>query len=139
VQTKTIIRHNKPDIIVFDKIGKTALIIEVAVSWFTGIEKQINIKMNRYCINGNWEDELKLPYPRGDNLLRELQTTGWKATFLPVVIGATGEVLPNLIEDMQVKLGFSREATEKCIERMQRSAVLGTSRIIKNHLAQTSH
>jgi len=136
VQSKALIHHNKPDIIAFHKIRKTAIIIEVAVSWFTGIEKQMEIKTHRYCVNGNWKDELKTPYPHGENLLRELETSGWKTTFLPVVIGATGEVLSDLHEQLKVKLGFSREATETCIERMQRSAVLGTSRIIKNHLAK---
>ena len=135
VQTKTIIRHNKPDIIVFDKIGKTALIIEVAVSWFTGISRQIEIKRNRYCVNGNWDDDLKLPYPSGDNLTRELQTSGWTVTFLPVVIGTNGELLSSSIEQIQAILDFNKEAMEKCIERLQRSAVLGTSRVIKNHLA----
>jgi hypothetical protein len=47
VQTRTIIRHNKPDLILFHKINKTALIIEVAVSWFTGIERQVELKTNR--------------------------------------------------------------------------------------------
>ena len=136
VQTKTIIRHNKPDIIVFDKITKTATIIEFAISWFTGIERQIDIKTNRYCVNGNWEQDLTLPYPIGDNLLRELQTEGWKTAFLPIVIGATGEVLLGLSDEIKDKLGFSSEASNNCIERMQRSAVLGTSRIIKNHLAK---
>lgn len=138
VQTKTIIRHNKPDLIAFDKVSLKATIIEVAVSWFTGIVKQMEIKRNRYCVNGNWDDEMKTPYPRGDNLLRELQTAGWQVSFLPVVIGATGEVPSGLKEQMQGILGLSTEATEKCIERLQRSAVLGTSRIIKNHLADRS-
>jgi Reverse transcriptase (RNA-dependent DNA polymerase) len=136
VQTKTIIHHNKPDLIVFNKPEKTALIIEVAISWFTGIERQVQIKTNRYCVNGNWEEITKLPYPRGDNLLRELQTTGWKVTFLPVVIGTCGEVLSNLKRDFMEKTGLSQVATDDCIERMQRSAALGSSRIIKNHLAR---
>ncbi|CAF4363957.1 unnamed protein product, partial [Rotaria magnacalcarata] len=96
VQTKKIIRHNKPDIILFDKIKKTALVIEFAISWFTGIERQIDIKTNRYCVNGNYDQDLNVPYPNGDNLLRELQTAGWDASFLPIVIGATGEVLLGL-------------------------------------------
>ncbi|CAF1317723.1 unnamed protein product [Rotaria magnacalcarata] len=135
VQTKAIIRHNKPDIIVFDKIKRTALIIEIAVSWFTGISRQKAIKENRYCVNGNREDDLALPYPWGDNLQREMQTAGWKVSFLPIIIGATGEVLSELKPSMMTMLGLTREQTEYCIERMQRSAVLGTSRIIKNHLA----
>jgi hypothetical protein len=51
VQTRTIIRHNKPDLIIFDNVKKTALIIEVTVSWFTGLEKQNQIKINRYSVN----------------------------------------------------------------------------------------
>jgi hypothetical protein len=136
VQTKTIIRHNKPDILVFNKPQKEALIIEVAISWFTGIEKQIEIKRNRYCVNGNWEEDTKTPYPRGANLLRELQTEGWKVVFMPVVLGTNGETPLYLKGDLMEKVGLDRVATDDCIERMQRSAVLGTSRIIKNHLAQ---
>jgi hypothetical protein len=135
VQTRAIIRHNKPDLIVFDKIKKSALIIEVAVSWFTGIEKQIEIKRNRYCVNGNWEDELKFPYPRGDNLATESHSRGWKVTFLPVVIGATGEVLLDLKDEIKDKLSLTTQASLNLIERLQRSAVLGTSRIVQNHLS----
>jgi hypothetical protein len=134
VQTRSIVRHNKPDLIAFDKIGRTALIVEVAVSWFTCIARQIEVKRNRYCVNGNWEDELTLPYPRGDNLVSDLSARGWKVTFLPVVIGATGEVLSDLKEKVSVCLGLNGEATMKLIERLQRSAVLGTSRVVRNHL-----
>jgi len=35
------------------KLGKTAKVIEAAVSWFTGIEKPTEIKGNCYCVNGN--------------------------------------------------------------------------------------
>ncbi|CAM4863860.1 unnamed protein product [Rotaria socialis] len=135
VQIKALIRDNKPDIIVFNKPNKTALIIEVAVSWFTGIERQVQIKTSRYCVNGNWEHDMKLPYPLGDNLQRELQTSDWKVTFLPVVIGTVGEVLSNLKGDLGEKIGLDAKAAADCLERMRRSAVLGTSRIIKNHLA----
>jgi hypothetical protein len=136
VQSKTIIRHNKPDIIIFDKNSKKATIVEVAVSWFTGIGKQIEIKKNRYCVNGNWEDELNVPYPIGANLLRELETTGWTVAFLPVVIGACAEVTLGLSDQIASCLGIDKKKADDCIERMERSAALGTSRIIKNHLAR---
>ncbi|CAF1532814.1 unnamed protein product [Adineta ricciae] len=138
VQTKKLIKHNKPDIVLFDKSGKTVTILEVAVSWFTGIGKQIEIKTNRYCVNGNWEDKLNPPYPPGDNLQRELEIAGWRVTFLPVVIGACGEVVPGLRDQLSQVLGIDNKKAEDCIERMQRSACLGTSRIIKNHLAKTA-
>ena len=137
VQTKKLIKHHKPDIIIFDKSSKTATILEVAVSWFTGIGKQIEIKTNRYCVNGNWEDKLNPPYPPGDNLQRELQSTGWRVIFLPVVIGACGEVVPGLSDQISQVLGIGKRKAEDCVERMQRSACLGTSRSIKNHLART--
>ena len=137
VQTRKLIRHNKPDIVIFDNSSKTCTIIEVAVSWFTGIARQIEIKANRYCVNGNWEDEMNTPYPAGDNLQRELQNAGWKVTFLPVVIGACGEVMPSLSDRISQCLGIGKEKALDCIERMERSAALGTSRIIKNHLAKT--
>jgi hypothetical protein len=139
VQTKNIIRHNKPDMVLYHKPEKTVLIIEVAVSWFTGIVRQIEIKRNRYCVNGNWQDEMITPYPPGENLLREFRVGGWKPSFLPVVIGATGEVHEDLLSQIKAAFQLTQESAEQYIERLQRSAVLGTSRIIKNHLAVVSH
>jgi hypothetical protein len=135
IQTKAIVRHNKPDIVIFDKISRKCTVIEVAVSWFTGIARQTNIKTNRYCVNGNWEEELKMPYPRGDNLIKELRSSGWSTDFLPVVVGACGEVLEGLVDRLVEHLQISKRRAEDCIERMERSAVLGTSRIIQNHLS----
>ena len=37
---------------------------------------------------------------------------------------------------MRVKHNFSKQPTRICIKTMQRSAVLGTSRIVKNHLPE---
>ena len=135
VQTRTVIKHNKPNLVVFDKVKKTALIIELAVSWFTGIVRQKEIKINRYCVNGNYEDVLKLPYPGGDNLVKELSTSGWEVSFLPIVIGTNGEVLVGLKEELKEKLAINNKAALTLIERLQRSAVLGTSRVVQNHLA----
>jgi Reverse transcriptase (RNA-dependent DNA polymerase) len=135
IQTRTVIRHNKPDLVAFHKVNKTALVIEVAVSWFTGLEKQKQIKINRYSVNGNYEDVLATPYPTGDNLIKELKSAGWHVTFLVVVVGATGEVLLDLKEELKDKLCLTSQASLKLIERLQRSAVLGTSRIIQNHLS----
>jgi len=102
-----IIRHNKSDLIAFDKIRKTALIIEFVVSWSIGIGKQIELKRNCYCVNGNWDNKLKFPYPRGDNLVSELTSKGWKVTLLPMVIGATGEILSDLKDQIKEGVGLS--------------------------------
>ena len=105
------------------------------MSWFTGLERQEQIKINRYSVNGNSDDVVTLPYPAGDNLVKELKTASWNVTFLVVVIGATGEVLLDLNDKIKDKLSLTSNASLKLIERLQRSAVLGTSRIVKNHLS----
>jgi hypothetical protein len=107
VQTRAIICYNKPDLIIFDRIQKKAIVIEVAVSGFTGIQKQIDLKRNRYCVNGNWDDELRFPYPRGNNIVFDLTSQGWKVTFIPIVIGATGEVLLDMKDQIKKGLGLS--------------------------------
>jgi hypothetical protein len=135
VQTKGIIRHNKPDIILFEKQTRKCLVIEIAVSWFTGMSLQTDIKTNRYCINGNWEKDLDLPYQPGANLLRELQALGWRPRFLPIIIGTCGEVFEGLTDRLCQELDITKDKAEDCIERMERSAVLGTSRIVQNHLS----
>jgi hypothetical protein len=104
------------------------------VLWFTDIEKQIEIKRNRYTVNGNWDQELTHPYPREANLVSELSSQGWKITIVPFVIGATGEVLSCLKEQIGKSLNPNNKATLNLIERLQRSVVLGTSRIVRNHL-----
>jgi len=88
------------------------LMIEVAVFWFTSIEKQIELKRNRYRVNGNWEDELTFPYPRGDNLVTELNSKGWKITFLPIVIGAADEVLFDLKDQIKQGLNIQQQQPE---------------------------
>ena len=132
VQCKAIIKHNKPDIVLYDKQAKTALIVEIAVSWHTRLEQQRQLKLNRYTVNGN-EDGQDLPYPSGENLLADLRSQGWEAEFRPAVIGACGEVSLELQKDL-AKLGLADYELADCTEHMSRSAVLGTNRIIRNHL-----
>lgn len=93
-------------------------------------------KRGRYCVNGNWEIATNLPYDPGLNIMQDLTIQGWKVTFLSVVIGAIGEITPCMTNEIREALGFDTATTLDCIERMQRSVVLGTSRIIKNHLAE---
>ena len=134
VQCNAIIRHNKPDIVLYDEVEKSAVIVEVAVSWHTRMEQQKALKLNRYTVNGN-EEGLSLPYPKGESLLTELVARGWKVRFIPVVIGACGEVSKGLLEELE-GLGLGGAEALDCIEHMSRSSVLGSNRIIKQHLVQ---
>jgi hypothetical protein len=68
-------------------------------------------------------------------LVKELNSSGWCVTFLPVVIGTIGEVLLHLKDEIKDKLSLNNQASLNLIERFQRSAVLGISRIVQNHLS----
>lgn len=133
IQTRAIIRHNKPDIVMYDSTTKVVYIVEVAVSWYTGLKLQWEIKHSRYAVNGNHNNDLVLPYPRGENLVKELSTGGWDVRFAVVIMGACGEACDNILEELE-KVGIVGEDAIECIERMSRSAVLGSNRIIKQHL-----
>lgn len=132
IQTKAIIRHNKPDIVMYDTATKVVYVVEVAVSWYTRLELQRNIKHSRYAVNGN-HDSLDLPYPRGENLVKELSSEGWEVQFAVIIMGACGEACDNILEEL-AKIGIVNEIAKDCISRMSRSAVLGSNRIIKQHL-----
>lgn len=133
IQTKPIIRHNKPDIVLYDNRTKVAMIVEIAVSWHSRLEQQRELKQSRYMVNGNYEDDLHFPYPRGDNIVRELSTTGWEVKFAVIIVGACGEMCESILEELD-KIGISGVDVRNYIERMSRSAVLGSNRIIKQHL-----
>ena len=62
---------------------------------------------------------------------------GWKkeVVFVPIVIGTTGEVLKNLTQLVADGLMLDKRATMDLIERMSRSAVLGSHQVLKVHLS----
>lgn len=133
IQTGALVKHNKPDIVLYDLKGRNVTIVEIAVSWYTRLEQQRQLKTNRYTVNGNI-DAVDGAYPAGDNLKRDLESQGWRTTFVPLVIGACGEVDKQLLEGLE-RLGLAERDIRDCVEHMSRSAVLGTNRVIKNHLA----
>lgn len=136
IQTRSIIRHNKPDIVFYDCVAKVVHVVKIAVSWHTRLEQQKELKHSRYTVNGNHEDELNFPYPRGDNITRDLSSTGWEVKFVAVIVGACGEMCEDILEELD-KIGISGVDARDCIERMSRAAVLGSNRIIKQHLVMS--
>lgn len=135
VQTFETVKHNKPDMILFDLSSHKATVIEIAISWYTRLEQQRELKRSRYTINGNYDEDLSFPYPSGNNICRELRAQGWETRFIGIVIGACGEMSLGLVEELD-KIGINRLDALDCIERMSRAAALGSNRIVKNHLAQ---
>jgi hypothetical protein len=130
------LKHNKPDLVVFDHTAKRILIVEMGISWFGRLDTQWEIKYGKYAINSMVEDETALPYHPGTNLRGEMENmhTGYSATVIPIIIGCCGE-LSNKTHDGMSHLELAPGVLKDVVERMQRSAAIGTSRIIRAHLS----
>lgn len=137
MQTKVPLKHRKPDIAVFDKEAPQWIIIEVAIAHASGLNQQRDLKINRYTVNSmELADDTDLPYPPGPNLLGDIMATyGTRVKFVPIVVGVCGEHLPVVKKDLELSLDLKGEEATNLIERLSRSAVLGTARIVRAHLA----
>lgn len=136
VITRQKVLHHRPDIIVIDNLRRTVTIVEVSVSWHTRICKQEKRKYAKYAVNSTLPESTELnsdgTFPVGDNLATEMgRDLGYVVTVLPIVVGAIGEVSKNILGYLS-KLSLPG-SSDHLIERMSRSAVIGSCVIIKAH------
>lgn len=129
--------HNRPDIVVVDEQAKVIKVIEVSVAWHSRLLDQERRKYSKYAINSTLTPEQEpatgMQYPAGDNLVTELgRDYGYKVIMIPIVVGATGEIGINTHSNLE-KLDIPVSEREKLIERMARSAAIGSAIIIKAH------
>ena len=112
VHTDREVTANRPDIIIKNKKEKTCTVIGVAIP----ADKNVVQK----------EAEKKLKYK---SLCIEIQRM-WnlKCTIVPVIIGATGIVTRCLRKDLEIVPG------KHSIDSLQKTAILGTSHIIRKVL-----
>ena len=104
------IEARRPDIVVDDKVKKETMIIDVAIPGDTGVCDKEREKMEKY------------------SLLKEEIARIWqmkKVVVIPIVVGAL-ESITAKFEKYIESLGI-----EIRIEHVQKSALLGTVRIIK--------
>ena len=113
IQCDHMIVHRKPDIVVLEKGSRKCFIIDVAIPGDTRIASKEEEKIEKYKalsqdISKMWE-------------LRKVEV-------VPIVVGALGAVTEN-IEKWIKKLGITVR-----LEHLQKTALLGTARIIRRHL-----
>lgn len=138
VATKNKLNHNRPDIVVFDKIAKKILVIEVGISWYTKLRNADQRKYQRYAVNSMTTDEFTLPYKPDYNLVGELNDL-WAKEYtrgtevIPIVMGSCGEVMATIMDRLH-RIGIPDKGAERLLERLQRAVVIGTSRVIRAHL-----
>lgn len=145
VVTRRKLRHYRPDHVIFDNVEKRILVVEFSCTWFTSLNQQYDVKYHKYATNSMTKDvweTLAGPNVQADHFLKgelgEMYGQEYKAgvEVLLMVIGVCGEIRPGLDKDL-VGMGFSKKRTLNMIERMQRAAVLGTSRLIRAHLSKS--
>lgn len=133
------VKHNRPDIVVIDDNRQRVYIIEVSVSWATHLSKQECRKYAKYAANSNLDENESLneqgSFPPGPNLKALMGVaSGYRTEVYPIVIGTCGEISINTMDYLS-EIGFTHRESKNLIERMSRSAVLGSHRIIKAHMA----
>ena len=116
IQTDHEVIKNKPDIIVVEKINKTANLIEVAVPNDYNICNKRLQKIQAYT---NLSGEIKTPW----NLS--------KMKITPVIAGAMGTFYKKFDDDI-LKRGLMNHKFR--IEKAQKIALLGTAHIIRSFL-----
>lgn len=136
ITTKKVL-HHRPDLVVVDHVKKTVTVVEVSVAWHTRLSSQAKRKYAKYAVNSTLPESHELnsegTFPAGDNLACEIgRDMGYVVTVLPIVVGCLGEISKETLGYLE-KLDLTRVQGVCLIERMARSAVIGSSILIKAH------
>ena len=99
IETAIKIKHNKTDIVVWDRVEKIFKIIEISCTADVSITKKVEKKLSNY---GPLIRNLQIFYPQ------------YKFQMLPIVTGAMGYV-PKWLEMDTHQLGFNKVETEKLV------------------------
>ena len=119
ITTGTKTKHNRPDMVVWDRANKQCVIVEVSCPLDANIVAKETEKINIY---GPLIRNLQLLYP------------DYKFNFIPIIVGTTGYVTTNLTQNL-IELGFaSKPHRESLIRKLQVLTVSGTVKIAKTFL-----
>ena len=119
IKTATKLKHNKPDIVAWDRAGKICKIIEISCPADVNITKKVEEKLNNY---GPLIRNLQMMYPH------------YKFQMVPIVIGALCYV-PKYLEIYINQLGFNKIETEILVRKLQNISASGTVKIYKTFLS----
>lgn len=140
VHTGTKLKHNRPDLTIHSRNRNEIIVVELAVSDPSNIAKQREIKRVKYAVNSSvavdhTNAEELAP---GPNLIQEMaQKHRCSVKLLVVVVGTAGEYGIKQASEVRRRLKLSKIETDNLLERIARSAVLGSCRVIKNHLVDS--
>ena len=99
VKTATKLKHNKPDIVAWDRLGKICKMVEISCPADVNVMKKVEEKLKNY---GPLICNFQIMYPH------------YKVQMVAIVIGALGYV-PKCLEMYIHQLGFNKIETEKLV------------------------
>ena len=112
IQTSTYIQARRSDVVVVDRDKKTYNLIGIAVPVDAGIVEKEKEKVEKY-------QDLRREVARLWNV---------KAKVVPIVVGASGAITPNLSKHLD-EIGVTTR-----MELSQKAALLGTARVLRRAL-----
>ena len=118
IKTCTKLKHNRPDIVMWDHNSKVCTLVEIACPLDVNI---IGKEKEKEIMYGPLIRNMQLMYP------------AYSFVFVPIIIGATGSVAKTLEEQLS-KLGLSRKNLPRLISKLQERTASGTVKIVKTFL-----
>ena len=109
VKTPANVRHNKPDLIMWNKSTKNCHIIEFSCPNDVNVSKKVKEKEDHY---GPLIRAMNIMYPE------------YKFVFVPIVVGALGTVPKELLLNIKM-LGFSENESKNMIRFIQQKGIIG--------------
>ena len=118
IKTATRLKHNKPDLIIWERDNKVCKIVEFSCPADINASRKVEEKINIY-----------------GPLIRNLQIMykDYKFKMLPVVIGALGTVPKATINSLK-ELSFKKHELNVMIRKLQEKTVKGTVQICKTFM-----
>ena len=118
ITTAPRVKHNKPDIVVWDLVKKKCTIIDICVPLDLNVLNQEKMKMDTYA-------------PLIVGLLRIYPTYNFEV--VPIVVGATGLVTDSLVKNVRKILDL--EEVDAIVSNIQLKALIGSMRVLKSALS----
>ena len=108
--TQKKIKHDRPDIIIWDKENKHCKIVDVSVPLDKNVKLREQMKRDYYI-----------------ELIDQLQSIylTYKYAVIPVIVRALGTV-PKTLKENLIQIGINKEESGDLVERMQKSAIGNT-------------
>ena len=118
ITTTSRVKHNCPDIVIWDKKASVCTIIEIGVPFDTNVAVRQAEKGNKYM---PLLSELQQMYP------------SFKYQIIPIIIGALGAV-PKKLKEHLLKLNIKENRIKTTTRKLQKAAILGSVQVMKTFM-----